>query len=146
MLSKLSPSYVYFMSGVCASAGVNLLTALPSMDVSLVRMPLYLLSAGLWVVAAWICAHWGMVVEACHLDAASLSDKTLSRQEVRALVAVAVGRRRGKVIAAALGGVLVAIIALGLGALSRRDAFGLLPQPTISPETPATAAPAPAKW
>lgn len=135
MLSRLSPSYVYFMSGICASAGVNLLTALPSIDLSLVRMSPYLISAGLWVVAAWICAHLGMLVESCHIEAASLSDPTLSRQEVRSLVAAAINRRRGRAVMAAVGAMLAATVALSLGAISRRDGFhGAMPQ-SISSDT-----------
>lgn len=83
-LTRLSPGFLYFVSGLFASAGINLVTSIPTASGALVALYL-LLAAVPWVFASWILAAIAAEMDSVTAKVADLKTPTLSSGEFAAL-------------------------------------------------------------
>jgi len=111
---RLSPSYLYFLSGVFASAAVNLLT---SVAVGPTKVGLFVLlgTAGCWLVSSIGAASMAELLTIVRSDRDHLITPRLSLQEQEAVAAQCLAPRRRKIIAWAA--VCAVSLAIGVGGL-----------------------------
>lgn len=153
-LLETPPSFWYFLSGVVAAAGVNLLTGLAVSTFNLIVFLLVFLSASAWLSVAWILAGIAKLLESALQEASLVITDQLSRSErteVRNQLLNEVRSGFGKRMYAAFGLIFLAIlISVGAslassartGQISSTPTQNLLPCKLPPPTTaPSTAAP-----
>jgi len=81
-IETIAPSFLFFISGVMASASVNIVTAIPTTNPGFARAIMLLLCALPWLAAAAVLASVASMLESTRLECERLTSSTLTSLEV----------------------------------------------------------------
>lgn len=147
-LLRTPPSFWYFLSGVVASAGVNLLTGLASSTFNPWFIFFIVGSAFVWLVIAWLLAGVAKSLEAVLQEASLVINGRLSRSERTEIQAQLLnGVRRpilGKISRACALGALAIAFSIGASVAASRTREGPPGPPTAQKPATTQSVPRPA--
>ena len=137
---RVAPSFVYFLSGILAGAAVNLVTAVPTGNVSAEAASALGLSAACWLGASLLLAAVATLLEESREESIRLAAQNLDRAEIEALRRTLLKREGKRLFIVAL--VCVCFVYGGVHFAFRARSLQS-PNPTSSLQTKPPAAKAP---